>query len=338
MTPVASRALHGTPFPRRPLRTTRRKRSAGVVFSFAVVAAPALLLGTLRLDPPERTDAVVLEGSTSARPLAARRELSLVTYNVWGLPAWLSPAPEARYALVADALSALEPDVVALQEVWCDAALRAVPGGAEWSVVRGRRERRLGSQNGLVTATRHRVLEAASFHFRHEAGPGALVNGKGALFAAIELPDGRVGHVWNTHLHAQLADERIRVLQVEELIGWMADALRAWRERADGREPFVCVLGDLNCVPGSAPFRRLVAWLERSGTVAASTGLAPTYDGTLDAWATDEEPRAIDHGLVAGPPVRGFRADRVLAAPHPALGGRHLSDHLGARIRFAWAP
>lgn len=296
----------------------------------------SLMLSSISLQAPERTDAEILH-AVAASPGAPGR-LVMATYNVWGFPDWLSPAPDERYGWIRDELRDLAPDVVALQEVWTDAALAAVPDGAGWSRVRGSLESVPLHENGLVTATRLRVLDAASHHFVHEAGRTSLFTSKGALFTALALPGGGVAHVWNTHLHSgdDPRDDAVRLLQVEELIGWMAAAAGPMGDPASPR--VVCLLGDLNCVPGSAPFERLAGWLARRGHLGASTGLPPTYDPPHNPWSVPESPKALDHGLVASPALAAFRAERILDRGDARLDGRPLSDHFGVRIVFEVTP
>ncbi len=294
----------------------------------------ALLLASAFLQPGERVRAVVHAAPAVAPRAPGAQRLELVTYNVWGLPDWMTAAPRARFALIRERLLALAPDVVALQEVWTDAARSCVPDGGPWSVVRGDGEWFLPHKSGLVTATRHRVLEAASYHFRAESGPTALVTAKGALRTTIELADGRVGIVWNTHMQAGVDAEPTRRRQALELIGWMEEALERWNADHPDRPAFVTLLGDLNSAPESPAFELLRSWFASHGAGLTSHALPPTYDCTANDWAVAEEPRAIDHGMVAATAVERFRAERLLVDREQRAGGRHLSDHWAARIAF----
>src|SRR5215470_5463705 len=42
--------------------------------------------------------------------------LKLVTFNIWGLPGWMTGAPSGRYPRIAREIERLDPDVVLLQE------------------------------------------------------------------------------------------------------------------------------------------------------------------------------------------------------------------------------
>ena len=53
--------------------------------------------------------------------------LTVLTYNVWGIPSWMNHEPEARYAKIASELGRLQPDLVLLQEVWTKPAEAVVP-------------------------------------------------------------------------------------------------------------------------------------------------------------------------------------------------------------------
>src|SRR5262249_2429312 len=44
--------------------------------------------------------------------------LKLVTYNIWGLPSWMTGARHGRYRQIARELERLDPDIILLQEAW----------------------------------------------------------------------------------------------------------------------------------------------------------------------------------------------------------------------------
>src|SRR5580765_1293527 len=44
--------------------------------------------------------------------------LKIVTFNIWGLPSWITGARSGRYEEIARELDRLDADIVLLQEVW----------------------------------------------------------------------------------------------------------------------------------------------------------------------------------------------------------------------------
>lgn len=315
----------------RPLRA-RPQRPGWRTRILLTCLGASLWLGLHATRAPERSAAHILHGRPTAPQ--SERELSLATYNIWGLHRFWGRAPEQRYRLIGESLERAADDVVALQEVWCAAAQAALPRGAEWSVVRGSLEGQWGKQSGLVTATRHRVLEARSYHFRREAGASALLSSKGALYTAIELASGSVALVWNTHMQSGETRDAVRVEQVRELLGWIERERTDWGRRHPGGEAFVCVLGDFNCTFESEPFRLLQAGLARCGALRTSAGGSPTYDHLDNAWAVREAPKEIDYVCAAGRIAGTARAERIFDRRRARLGQRYLSDHFGVRMRW----
>lgn len=62
--------------------------------------------------------------------------LKLVTYNIWGLPSWMTGARSGRYPQIARELKWLNPDVILLQEAWTADARKSAPVGSQWSIAR----------------------------------------------------------------------------------------------------------------------------------------------------------------------------------------------------------
>src|SRR5260370_277320 len=44
--------------------------------------------------------------------------LKLLTYNIWGLPSWMTGAPPRRYSRIQHDLDHLDPDIILLQAAW----------------------------------------------------------------------------------------------------------------------------------------------------------------------------------------------------------------------------
>lgn len=265
----------------------------------------------------------VVPTERAARTQAATRRLRVLTLNAFIAP-FISPNLEGRKRLLPAQISKLEPDVVALQELWNEedaaevaAALASVGlPHAHWVAADGRPP--FGSA-GLMIASRF-PLTGARFQ-RYEAGgtPPVLFHvdwmaNKGFLTTRILTPYGPVD-VANTHVHAQydLFDyPAVRLMQLVEL----TDGL--------GREesaPLI-VAGDLNSTPDSLPVRFLLA----------TQALSPTSD-TFDI----DLILARDNGALRLAPVE---TRVVLTEPLTLEDGAVdlLSDHPGILTVFDVTP
>lgn len=156
-----------------------------------------------------------------------------------------------RVAILADAIAALEPDVVLCQEAFetddgehstartiagrLGLDLAALPLRHKPRVVEGRTVR---SCSGLATLSRHPLTEETPLRLTSAAADGE----RAALLVAVETPAGLV-RVGNTHLTHLRDRDDLRVQQVGEVL-----AASWW----DGAAVARIVGGDLNAPPGHA--------------------------------------------------------------------------------------
>jgi len=270
--------------------------------------------------------------ATRTRPLAIERrpgfnepaaqaeeelKLTLLTYNVWGLPHWMNHAPRARYARIASGIERLHPDLVLLQEVWTKPAAAVAPTNAEWLVAQA------GSpnffrRNGLMVLSRLPIVGGEFHPFSHAAFPDSVVR-KGALKVTLRTASGRRLNVWNVHLQSDAP--RVRMRQIEQLTAWV-------REAEDGQVADL-VGGDFNSTPDSPEFQRLSRELGPTAHELARAPFAPTYDGlspdpkqaqTIDYLFI--RPRAPMDRLEAAPKL-------VLTNPDPR---QRCSDHVALQV------
>lgn len=195
--------------------------------------------------------------------------LKVVTYNIWGLPSWLTGAPPGRYSQIARELQRLDPDIILLQEAWTARARKAAPLDGRWSIARGAGQHLLFQQNGLVTLSRFPIIGGAFFPFSHAAFPDSLVR-KGVLKVTVKLPEGQVLNVWNVHLQDG-GPPQVRRSQIAELIARVNQA-------EDGQVADL-VGGDFNCTPESTSVRELEAALGPSVQKLAGAKPFVTWDG-----------------------------------------------------------
>lgn len=187
---------------------------------------------------------VVIEGQAITRPassLGTGVNLRCVTYNIWGLPGWMTGAPSGRYRRIARELERLDPDIILLQEAWTSHARKAVPTNGLWAIARGAGQHTLFQQNGLVTLSKFPIIGGEFYPFSRAAFPDRFVN-KGALKVTVQMPNGRLLNIWNVHMQDGHATT-IRGSQVRELIAFI-------QATEDGQVADL-VGGDFNCTPDS---------------------------------------------------------------------------------------
>jgi endonuclease/exonuclease/phosphatase family metal-dependent hydrolase len=242
--------------------------------------------------------------------------LKLVTYNVWGLPSWMTGARSGRYPRIARELERLDTDVILLQEAWTPNARKSAPAGTRWAIARAAGQHTFFQQSGLVTLSRFPIIGGRFYPFSRAAFPDRLVN-KGVLKVTLQLANGQVLNVWNVHLQ-DAGSSAVRFTQVRELI------MRV-RAAEDGQIADL-VAGDFNCTPGSSLYQELSHALGPS--VQELSGSTPfvTWDGLSAKPGAGE---TLDHIFVR----RRTPFETVQASPHVAFSAARredrLSDHFG---------
>ena len=261
-----------------------------------------LMLTACRTVPPAETSGT-----------ADNSMLAVVTLNLYhDKDDW----PQRRKQIV-EALEALQPDVIALQEVLQHETL---PNQAQWlaqelgydayfiSVDPTDRTRRYG--NALLT--RHPVLARGQQALR------PLQDSRTAGFVRIRL-QGRPINVYVTHLHHTHEGGAMRAQQVDDLMAFVHSS-------SEGM-PSV-VTGDFNSAADSAELARLrEAFVDSYGalhpdaTAEASSTLNPAYFPI---------PARIDHVFHQRGRFQPLSADLLFSQPDAQ--GRWASDHRGLSV------
>jgi endonuclease/exonuclease/phosphatase family metal-dependent hydrolase len=295
---------------------------------------PSPLLIEHRLSPsPLPSEGRGIKGEGSIIPLVSVRQptsedgirLKLVTYNIWGLPSWMTGARSGRYPKIAQELERLNPDVIFLQEAWTANARKSAPADGHWSVARAAGQHTFFQQNGLVTLSRFPIIGGRFYPFSRSAFPDRFVN-KGVLKVTVLLPTEQVVNFWNVHLQDG-GSPAIRLSQVRELLSHMQAA-------EDGQIADV-VGGDFNCTPDSSLYRELASSVGPS--VQRLGGIAPfvTWDGLS---AKPGAGQTLDYIFIRS---RGLFQD-LQAAPHVAFTAasraQRLSDHFGIESTVHLSP
>jgi endonuclease/exonuclease/phosphatase family metal-dependent hydrolase len=236
--------------------------------------------------------------------------LRIVSYNVHrclGTDRVLSPQR------IADVIAALEPDIVALQEL--DVGRLRSGNVDQAQLIAAALEMQVHFHpamrvfeelygDAVLTALPVRLVRAGALPYPRR---GFFIEPRGALWVAVDWGGGELQLV-NTHLGL---GSRERALQVATLLG------PDWLGHPDCRDPVILV-GDLNAVPLSRTYRRLAAAMRSIKAPPAFPSRRPIL--------------ALDHGFVRGPvEIVACRAVRTPAT-------RLASDHLPLVIDVALSP
>jgi endonuclease/exonuclease/phosphatase family metal-dependent hydrolase len=237
--------------------------------------------------------------------------LHVVTFNILNLAdRW----PERLPLILAD-MAALQPDLLALQEVvypMQQDRLIGAAGEGRYVAIRGWAGRPEYGNSLLVkeplTGTIVERLE--------------LSMGRSALRTRVVLPNGASVLVMATHLHHAVEGAAERDVQAAAILDWLSTA-----PATDA----TIALGDFNAAPREPTYARMVAAGYRSSYAEANGAEPPvTWPSGLQAPAmdTDGEPDCLDYIWVRGA-VRVVDARLVFDRPDPEDPTLYPSDHLG---------
>jgi len=225
----------------------------------------------------------------------------------------------ARAPLLVEQLAALDPDVIGLQEVrrfpsQARSIARATEGKGErgWEVRTTYKTGRKGLLEGIAVLSRLPVDPPGRGGHARLRLPGQC---RVAQRVTVEVADGRVLDVYNTHLAN--ADEAIRALQATRLLAWM-----------DERPGVPQVLvGDFNSRPDSAPVKVLTSRLRSAYALVHGSEPSRTLvaGGVLDYIFVDERVTVLDAWVAF---------DR----PDPCDQRVFPSDHLGLAATLSLVP
>jgi len=251
--------------------------------------------------------------------------LRLVTYNIWGLPSWMTGARPGRFPQIAQELERLNPDIILLQEAWTPEARKSAPTNDAWAIARAAGQEKFSQQSGLMTLSKWPVIGGGFYPFSRAAFPDRLVN-KGVLKVTVQLPDGNSLNIWNVHMQ-QGGSAQLRMSQVSELVARVQAA-------RDGQIADI-IGGDFNCTPESSVCQELMASLGPS--VQSSGGSKPfvTWDGLSTKSGAGQ---TIDYVFILErTPLEELHAMQRVAftASNPE---QRLSDHLGIEAEVSLRP
>ena len=193
-----------------------------------------------------------MSNASDATPVSS---LHILTLNCWGLK-YLSKYRSERLSEIGKRLSVHEPslDIVGLQECWTYRDYQAIRDVTKLVLPYGKFYHSGIFGGGLVILSRFPIIESSMFRYSLNGRPTAFFRGdwfvgKGVACAKLQLPDGQLVEVFNTHLHAPYEREPNdsyichRTAQAWEIAKLMSDAKK--------RGNLVVGLGDFNMVPMS---------------------------------------------------------------------------------------
>jgi endonuclease/exonuclease/phosphatase family metal-dependent hydrolase len=260
--------------------------------------------------------------------------LRVVTWNIW----WRYGPWQQRRPAIAATLRQLDPDVIALQEVWDDgagnlAAELAGELGYHHAFQSAERMDGIGFGNAVLSRWPIARRDSRPLYGEEETGEGRVV-----VFAEVDGPRGPLP-VFSTHLNWRFEHSHIRQKQVGDLARFVASM------EPGAYPPILC--GDFNANPTSEEVRMLTG-----ETTCAAEGLAfrdawkdggdggpgYTWDNANPFARQGLEPnRRIDYQFVGFPKARGAgHTVHCRVAGNEPVDGVWPSDHFAvlAELRY----
>jgi len=231
---------------------------------------------------------------------------------------------EARAARIAAAITALDADVILLQEVETEAALQAIVDGLDGevpTVVMG--ETGGGGSLDVAVIARGPTDSVETHRSRVLRRPDGTETRFSREFLQVRVMlQGRLVVVFDAHFRSKVDDDPGRRLAEAR-----AAAAIVYATAADLPDALVVLGGDLNDTPGSDPLKAL----ETDGELLrVASELTPPNDATYVFWGN---PVAIDHLLLAPGDAAEYVAGSA-RVERDASGGWGGSDHAALRADF----
>jgi sphingomyelin phosphodiesterase 2 len=194
------------------------------------------------------------ESTSTGSGHAARVEtINVLTLNCWGLK-YISKYRSERLGEIGRKLAVHEPalDVVGLQECWTFADYLSIRSSVSKRLQFSKFYHSGIFGGGLAIFSRWPIRDSTMYRYPLNGRPTAFFRGdwyvgKGVACASIQMPDGQLLEVFNTHLHAPYeAEPNDTYLCHRTAQAWeIAKLMRS----AAGRGSLVLGLGDFNMVP-----------------------------------------------------------------------------------------
>lgn len=265
-------------------------------------------------------------------------QLSIATFNVWGMPWYLGGKDPHRYSQIGKNFVSLDFDIICLQEMWDQATAAIIAHAGYATVIHTPAIHKIPGGNGLCILSKYPATEWWSLEFATTLGVERAVK-KGALYARLEYEPGRCIDVVNLHMlsSSKLLGERrateARAHQIKELVEWIT--------RRRHRQIPLIVAGDFNIRDTSWLYPQLAALgsdtfalCNRPFNHSDGKERGFTFDPTRNkriAWGTtpDGVPERLDYILLDTVIDSQLEIRSSLIFDEEEDNGRFLSDHFG---------
>lgn len=269
--------------------------------------------------------------------------MRILSLNIWGTP--LARARQQRLEAIAAEIQRLDPDVIALQEVFVERDRDSLIGalGEQWPHFHAFGSSVVGS--GLLTLSRYPIVDVAFLRYRLGGKPekiwhGDYFGGKGIGLVRLQTPEGMVD-VYNSHPHAQydLDNDNEYAVFTNSNLYEAARFINAWSD-----ENPVVLCGDLNARPDQLGYRLI---LSMAGLRDGFTAVHPNDPGdtfTPPNPYVKTVPQRLDYIMLRDGEYAGWRVSDIAVTFNDPLPqdskALAYSDHFGlmAEIEATQSP
>lgn len=255
--------------------------------------------------------------------------LSILTFNIWGLPGWIAKNKDDRITAIGKSLGLMnDVDVICLQEVWIENDYKKLKSALQVTMPHSHYFYSGVTGSGVCVFTKWPIKEIL-FHqwplngYIHMVHHGDWFGGKGVGLIVLDVA-GFTVNVYTTHLHAQYhEDDSYLVHRVEQAFD-TAMFIRLTSSKAH----FSTLAGDLNTAPGSLceKILTLVAELSDSYLAHDEESAIGTFDCLRNSYS--------DRNLVETDP-NGIKIDYILFRASPSIELEVLSYKFPLERRVA---
>ncbi len=282
-------------------------------------------------------------------------EIDVLSLNTFALPAPLGKDIAARSERIGKSLAGYE--IIGLQETFSkDSRYLAI--GTESAGIQVSRyapaERRL-LNSGLTTLSTYDILESDFQAFSYASHADALAQ-KGVSFTRLQLPEGQILDVYNTHFQA-MSDKAeapheklgLKVMSLlfsgydmprDDIRAHDAEVLKAFVESKDAGHP-VIITGDFNTQESDALYEVLKTSLGVSDAFRELNPEDPGYtsDGKTNPYKSNPDKRKrVDYIFYRDGQALDLKPVQSQVVFDQPIEGLMVSDHYGVHTRFVLQP
>jgi len=262
--------------------------------------------------------------------------MRVLTLNIWGLGLGLAPDRAFRVLELGKTFSAVDADVIALQEVWTTLDREHLIKAGDAAGLHYAHYFESGrSGSGLLTLSRYPIIDLGFYPFRSKGYPdkweGDFYAGKGVGVVRLDTPNGIVD-VYNAHTQAQYIHDDTLDPYVATRTAALYEISRVMM-RYSGDTPLIA-MGDFNNKPNQLGYKLFVAMTGVTDVYPALHADAGyTYAPENPYIADDADYERLDYIF-----TRGFEpvAAEVTLETIPSVPYMAYSDHYGVLAELDW--